>query len=204
MLVVPDDGFLIIGLGNPGLKYSGTRHNFGFMLLDGLQQKMVPPGSFKKVKEYQAEIRVGKLVDKPVCLFKPQTYMNLSGRAVQAALANPASIDLGKVIVVYDDLDLELGRIKLKKGGGSGGHNGLRSLIETFASPDFLRLRLGISGSLRGLDTIDYVLSSFAKNEIATVSDVLNRGVEGLLLAFASGVNMAMNQINRRVLPPQE
>ena len=197
--LLSDDGFLVIGLGNPGWRYVGTRHNFGFMLLDCLQQKVVSSSSFKYVKEYQAEICSGELARKPVWLIKPQTFMNLSGRTVQAIFPDLAVVDLQKIIVVHDDLDLPLGRIKLKQGGGDGGHNGVSSLIDGFGCSEFLRLRLGVSGTMRGQDTIDYVLSPFAESETGMVTDVINRAVEGLLLTLASGVNVAMNQINRRV-----
>ncbi len=199
-LQLPDDHFLIFGLGNPGLEYAGTRHNFGFMCLDHLQGKIVPPSSFKYVYNYQAEIAGGRLAGAPVWLVKPQTFMNLSGRTTRAILVDHSVIDPQKIIVVHDDLDLPLGRIKLKIGGGSGGHNGLNSLIEGFGRADFLRLRLGISGVLRSTDTVDYVLSPFLESEKKVVFEVLEKSVEGLMLMLRSGVTAAMNQINRRIL----
>lgn len=199
-LQLPDDHFLIIGLGNPGPEYAGTRHNFGFMCLDSLQKKIVPPSSFKYVNDYQAEVAVGKLAGVSVELVKPQTFMNLSGRTVEAILADHFVLDPRKVVVIHDDLDLPLGRIKLKRNGGSGGHNGISSLIEGFGSPDFLRLRLGISGSLRSDDTVDYVLSPFLESERKVVLEVLEKSMAGLKLLLTSGVTAAMNQINRRVV----
>ena len=195
-----DDHFLIVGLGNPGPEYAGTRHNFGFMCLDRLQEKIVPSCSFKYVVDYQADIAIGRLAGVSVCLVKPQTFMNLSGRTVQALLADRSIIDPQKIIVVHDDLDLPLGRIKVKDGGGSGGHNGLNSLIEGFGSNAFLRLRLGISGVLRSHDTVDYVLTPFLESEKKVVLEVLERGVDGVLQILTSGVTAAMNQINRRVV----
>ena len=197
---LPDDHFLIVGLGNPGPEYAGTRHNFGFMCLDHLQEKIVPPSSFKFVNNYQAEIACGKLAGVSVCLVKPQTFMNLSGRTARAILADHAIMDPQKIIVVHDDLDLSLGRIKLKSGGGSGGHNGINSLIEGFGSNAFLRLRLGISGALRSDDTVDYVLTPFLESEKKVVLEVLEKSVAGLMLMLRSGVTAAMNQINRRIL----
>ncbi len=200
--LLSDDGFLVIGLGNPGLRYLGTRHNFGFMLLDSLQQKIVSSSSFEYIKSCDAEICSGKLAGKPVWLIKPQTFMNLSGRTVQAIFADLSFVDRQKIIVVHDDLDLPLGRIKLKKGGGDGGHNGVSSIIEALGCAGFLRMRLGINSPLRDSDTIDYVLSPFSEGETDIVVDVINRGVEGVLQILTSGVNAAMNQVNRRVLVP--
>ncbi len=194
------DHFLIIGLGNPGSEYMETRHNFGFMCLDSLQKKIVPPSSFKYENDYWAEIAGGKLAGVSVGLVKPWTFMNRSGRTVQAILADHPVLDPRKIIVIHDDLDLSLGRIKLKSGGGSGGHNGISSLIEGLGSPDFLRLRLGISGALRGADTVDYVLSPFLESEKKVVLEVLEKSVTGLMLLLTSGVTAAMNQINRRVV----
>ena len=194
--------FLIVGLGNPGPEYAGTRHNIGFMGLDSLRKKLVPQSSFKYENGYQAEIAEGKLAGVEVCLVKPQTFMNLSGRTVRALLANLSSfsIDPQKIIVVHDDLDLSLGRIKLKNGGGSGGHNGIKSLIEELGRADFLRLRLGISGLSRSSDTIDYVLSPFDQAEREVVLEVLEKSVAGLTLLLRSGITATMNQINRRVV----
>ena len=194
-----DDQFLIVGLGNPGSKYVGTRHNFGFMCLDLLQGKIVPPSSFKYAADYQAEIAAGNLAGVSVCLVKPQTFMNLSGRTVRAILAERSILDPHQIIVVHDDLDLPLGRIKIKDGGGSGGHNGLNSLIEGLGGNAFLRLRLGISGGARSDDTVNYVLTSFSESEKKIVPGVLERGVDGVIQILTSGVTAAMNQINRRV-----
>ncbi len=105
-----------------------------------------------------------------------------------------------KIIVVHDDLDLPLGRIKLKKGGGDGGHNGVSSIIEALGNSDFLRLRLGVSGPLRANNTVDYVLSPFAESEAEMVAEVIKRGVEGVILTLASGIDTAMNYVNRRIV----
>ena len=195
-----DDRFLIVGLGNPGSEYAETRHNFGFMLLDILQKKIVPSSSFKYVTDYQAEIAGGKLAGVSVWLVKPQTFMNLSGRTARALVAGGFAREPQKVIVVHDDLDLSLGRIKLKRGGGSGGHHGINSLSEGFCSNDFLRLRLGISGALRSDDIVDYVLTPFLESEKKVALEVLKRGFEGVLQILTYGVTAAMNQINRRVV----
>ncbi|MEA3332066.1 MAG: aminoacyl-tRNA hydrolase [Pseudomonadota bacterium] len=192
--------FLIVGLGNPGPEYADTRHNIGFMCLDCLQKKIVPPSSFEFTNEYQAETAEGKLAGVKVCLVKPQTFMNLSGKTARAILADFPVTEPAKVIIVHDDLDLPLGRIKLKSGGGSGGHNGIKSLIEELGRADFLRLRLGISGASRSADTVDYVLSPFDKVEREVVLEVVEKSVAGLILILRSGVMAAMNKINRRLV----
>ncbi|MCD6293073.1 MAG: aminoacyl-tRNA hydrolase [Deltaproteobacteria bacterium] len=192
-----DESFLVVGLGNPGPEYSETRHNIGFKSLDFLRKKIVPPSFFKYEDEYQAEILVGKLEGFSVCLVKPQTFMNLSGKAVRSILTDFTVVPQ-KIIVVHDDLDLPLGRMKLKCGGGSGGHNGIKSLIEELGSTDFLRLRIGVSGVSRSPNTIDYVLSPFAEIEKEVVLEVIERSVAGLIMTLRLGVAAAMNQVNRR------
>lgn len=125
--------------------------------------------------------------------------MNLSGAAVQAVVESGlCSAVPERMIVVHDDLDLALGRIKLKKSGGDGGHNGLKSIIESLGRADFVRLRLGIGSALRRRDTIDYVLSDFSEEELPLLSEVLKQGVHALRLMLTDGVEQAMNQVNRR------
>lgn len=193
-------GFLIVGLGNPGPGYVGTRHNFGFILLDCLLKKISSANSFEFVKALQAEVAVGELAGWPVQLIKPQTFMNRSGFAVRALLEALNVTDLQKLIVIHDDLDLELGRTKLKLGGGSGGHNGLKSLIQEIGSADFLRLRLGIGGELKSASesVVDFVLAPFTESELDLVDAVNDRGIAGMVELLDSGVTAAMNLLNRR------
>ncbi len=197
------DSYLIVGLGNPGSEYHGTRHNFGFIAVDFLLEKIDSAGPFTFIKELQSEIVVGKLADKPVCLLKPWTFMNRSGVAVQALLERQKNINPHQIIVIHDDLDLDLGRVKLKQGGGSGGHNGLKSLVEEIGSTDFLRLRLGIGGESRvnTNDTVSFVLNRFTASELQVVDDVKRRIHFGLIKFFDSGLMAAMNQLNCRVVP---
>ena len=195
-----DDVFLIVGLGNPGPEYFGTRHNFGFSTIDFLSEKIGADGSFTFIEEIQSEIAQGDLAGKPVCLLKPWTFMNRSGIAVQALLKQQRNFNLEQMIVVHDDLDLDLGRIKLKLGGGSGGHNGLKSLIEELGSSDFLRLRLGVGNLSRTTeDTVDFVLAPFSSSEQQLVDEITSRSVAGIAEVVSSGITAAMNLINRRV-----
>ena len=192
-----DEAFLVVGLGNPGPEYAATRHNIGFMLLDRLLAAGDPERSFKKSAGLPAAVARIRLGNHPVCLVKPLTYMNRSGLAVAGVLAENPDFDLERLLVVHDDLDLPLGRIKLKAGGGSGGHRGLDSIIASLGRADFFRLRLGIDSELRGDDTVDFVLSPFAETEFERVEAVLERGVRGIGRLLESGSAAAMNEINR-------
>ena len=197
---LPDIDFVIVGLGNPGPEYVATRHNFGFIVLDHLLQSTSSLSSFEFVGYAQSEIAVTKLADRSVLLVKPQTFMNRSGFAVRALMEQLQIIDLHRLLIVHDDLDLDLGRIKLKKGGGSGGHNGLKSLIEELGSSDFLRLRLGVGNLSRTTeDTVDFVLAPFSSSEQQLVDEVTSRSVAGIAEVVSSGITVAMNLINRRV-----
>jgi len=195
-----DTGFLIVGLGNPGFKYAATRHNFGFIVLDYLLQKLSSLSSFEFVDYAQAEIALARLADRSVLLVKPQTFMNNSGFAVRDLVEQLQITDLQRLLVVHDDLDLDLGRIKLKQAGGSGGHNGLKSLIDELGSADFLRLRLGIGGQSRPPgDTVEFVLAPFDNSEQHLVDEVKLRSVDGIVKVVGSGITAAMNLINCRV-----
>ena len=197
---LPDIDFVIVGLGNPGPEYVATRHNFGFIVLDHLLQSTSSLSSFEFVGYAQSEIAVTKLADRSVLLVKPQTFMNRSGFAVRALMEQLQIIDLHRLLIVHDDLDLDLGRIKLKKGGGSGGHNGLKSLIQELGSSDFLRLRLGVGNLSRTTeDTVDFVLAPFSSSEQQLVDEVTSRSVAGIAEVVSSGITVAMNLINRRV-----
>jgi PTH1 family peptidyl-tRNA hydrolase len=195
-----DTGFLVVGLGNPGLEYAATRHNFGFIVIDYLLQKLSSLSSFEFVDYAQAEIALARMADRPVMLVKPQTFMNNSGFAVRALVEQLRITDLRRLLVVHDDLDLDLGRIKLKQGGGSGGHNGLKSLINELERADFLRLRLGIRSQSRPSDdAAEFVLAPFDSSEKNLVDEVKLRSAAGIAKVVGSGITAAMNLINRRV-----
>ena len=195
-----DNGFLIVGLGNPGHEYAATRHNFGFIVLDYLLDKLSSLSSFEYIDYVQAEIAFVKLAECSVLLVKPRTFMNNSGLAVRALVERWQITDLYRLLIVHDDLDLDLGRIKLKQGGGSGGHNGLKSLIHELGSADFLRLRLGIGGHDRVQDdTVDFVLAPFDASEQNLVNEVKLRSADAIEKVIGSGITVAMNLINRRI-----
>ncbi len=188
---------IVAGLGNPGDGYRETRHNIGFKVIDLIAERWGRP-VFKQ--KFSSELA---LLNTPsgsrVYLQKPQTFMNLSGDAVQPAAAY-FKVSPEQVLVVHDELDLPLGRIQLKKGGGSGGHNGLKSVTQRLGTPNYLRLRLGIgrpSEEFRG-DTAGFVLRAFPQSEQEVVQRLIEQAADAVELLLKESVPNAMNRINRR------
>lgn len=163
--------YVIVGLGNPGKEYINTRHNAGFLILDNLLQHFSFTGPKQK---FQSELYEGTVHSQKVTLLKPQTYMNLSGRAVSAC-CQFYKIPLSQLLVIHDDLDLPLGKIRVKLGGGNGGHNGLKS-IDQYNGPLYKRLRIGIGRPSEKYQVSDYVLSNFTNQE----REIFNRLSETL------------------------
>jgi len=174
---------LVAGLGNPGSRYQWTRHNAGFMVLDRLSAMAGIPIT---KKSFSGSCGEGHWHGNRIILLKPQTFMNLSGRSVAEAFRFH-KLDLADLIVVHDDLDVPFGRIKMKSGGGYGGHNGLKSLAECLGTGDFLRLRIGIGRPVHG-DAVDYVLSPFAGNEMNNLLFVLDGAVDMLETLVREGL----------------
>ena len=184
---------LIAGLGNPGSRYQWTRHNAGFMVLDRLSHLAGIPITKKCFSGLCGE---GTWQGDRVLLLKPLTYMNLSGRSVAEAVRFH-KLSLEDVIVIHDDLDIPFGRVKLKKGGGHGGHNGLRSLLSELGSGDFTRIRIGIDRPSRG-DVVDYVLTPFSREETARLPQVLDGIVDVLASLLGDGLAKTMSLYNNR------
>src|SRR6478672_11047046 len=153
-----DDRFLVVGLGNPGPKYAATRHNAGFMVVDLLAERL--GGKFKAHKG-RADVVEGRLAGQPVVLAKPKAYMNESGGPV-VSIARFYKVPIERIVVVHDELDLPYGSLRLKRGGGDGGHNGLRSTTSALGSKDYARVRVGIGRPPGRQDPADYVLKDFA------------------------------------------
>jgi peptidyl-tRNA hydrolase, PTH1 family len=191
---------LIAGLGNPGPRYRATRHNLGFRLVDELARRCgVPESAFRE--RFQGEIASARLGDEELLLLRPQTFMNESGRSVQAACAF-YKIKPSELIVAHDELDLPFADVRLKKGGGDGGNRGVRSVTGALG-PDYIRIRLGIGRpppDFRG-DPADFVLQAFPSTELASVEQMLARGAEAVSLVTSLGLEKAMNRINQR--PPR-
>lgn len=179
---------LIAGLGNPGPQYSWTRHNAGFMVLDRLSRLS---GISITKKAFSGLAGEGNWEGERMILLKPLTFMNLSGRSVAEALRF-YKLSLSDLIVIHDDLDIPFGKLKLKEGGGHGGHNGLRSLAKELGSPDFVRVRVGIGRPVHG-DTVNYVLANFGKEEMDSLLGVLDGAVDALEMLLKEGLPKAMS-----------
>ena len=184
------DPYLIIGLGNPGREYKETRHNFGFMLIDHLADRIGARGM--KVQS-KAIVTSGLFEETKLILAKPQTYMNLSGQSVQGLL-HFYKIPLENLIVAHDDLDLPYGTIRIRPTGGPGGQRGMANTIELLGTKDFPRLRLGIGRPPGRMDPKDYVLQNFSKDELKLMPDLLTRASDAALEFVKNGLNAAMNK----------
>jgi PTH1 family peptidyl-tRNA hydrolase len=182
---------LIVGLGNPGRQYARNRHNVGFQCLDRLAQAH---GLLFGNRRARASLASGKTSGVRVVLAKPRTYMNLSGQAV-GPLVRFYKLSLDDILVIYDDLDLPLGTIRLRPEGGSGGHKGMRSIIEALGSQAFPRLRVGI-GRPPGNDAVSYVLKDFTADEQITLESVYEKVVAAVELFLREGIEAAMNTYN--------
>ncbi len=187
---------MVVGLGNPGKRFDFTRHNAGFMALDVLAANLGVKISKIKFQSLLAEtsISIGGREEKLV-LLKPQTFMNNSGEAVLAAV-NYYGVKPENVLVIYDDVDISLGTIRLRPKGSAGTHNGMRNIIYHLRTDRFPRLRIGIAGFQQG-ELYDYVLGRFGKEEEKPLFSALDRSVEAALCFLEKGINNAMNEYNR-------
>jgi PTH1 family peptidyl-tRNA hydrolase len=199
---------LIVGLGNPGREYRWTRHNAGFLILDALAAKLGTELASRKFAgrmafaDLPAEWRGAEAGDGRLLLAKPQTFMNLSGETV-AGLAGFYKLDPAAVLVVVDDVDLPLGRLRIRRGGSAGGHKGLRDIEARWGTGDYPRLRMGVGGREAGAerraeDLAEHVLSRFAPEEEESVKTAVERAVEACLTWAGQGTETAMNRFNAR------
>ena len=177
---------ILAGLGNPGPRYRGTRHNAGYLVLDELARRWGT--SFRRIRDAD-EARFDRLI-----LIKPRTFMNLSGRAVQATLTR-TGLPPSELLVIHDDLDLPLGRMRLRSGGGAGGQRGVRDIIERLG-PDFTRLKVGISRPPEGWTPERWVLSRFASDERTVLERVLVAAADAVEILLERGPEAAMNAVN--------
>ncbi len=184
--------YLLVGLGNPGREYRANRHNLGFMTIDQLSSTLDTRLSRVQSK---ALVGIGALDENKVVLAKPQTYMNLSGQAV-SSLLRFYKIPLERLLVIHDELDLPLGTLRLRPGGGSAGNRGLASIIQQLATQEFPRLRIGIGHPPGQMSGADYVLQNFPATEQELLEMVLKRAVEATQVFVRSGLETAMNQYN--------
>ena len=192
-----DEQFALFGLGNPGSKYELSRHNVGFIFLDWRASRQALSFSADRHQCLSAEIRAGRM---RISLLKPQTFMNRSGRAV-ASFVNYYAIEPGNILVVHDDIDMAIGRIKLIRGGGSGGHNGIRSITSELATPDFYRLKIGVGrpgsgGTPEQMAVDSYVLAPFLPQQREEVESRFDEISQGLDWFFGGDMARAQTHIN--------
>lgn len=188
---------LIVGLGNIGNEYAKTRHNAGFLFADALQEKIAAT-PFKEEKKFKAFISEGNINGEKVLIAKPTTFMNLSGEAV-SAIATFYKIPIADIWVIYDDLDIPLGSIRIRPKGSPGTHNGIKSVTANLGTENFPRIRIGVEGRIaehRRGEASDYVLSRFMKEEQEGIKQGIARAVEGLTLAITSSIAKAMETLN--------
>jgi PTH1 family peptidyl-tRNA hydrolase len=184
--------FLIVGLGNPGKAYRTSRHNIGFQVVDHLAERHAIAWGRKK---FSGECGSGEISGKRVMLLKPQTYMNLSGESVGAA-SRYLKIGPDKIVVVHDDVDLALGRIQVRMGGGHGGHRGVESVLEDLRGADFYRVRIGVGRPAGAEEVSDFVLEEFSESEQEQVQDTVNRATRAIETLINDGLTAAMNRYN--------
>ena len=184
---------LVVGLGNPGSEYANNRHNLGFRVVDALADKHGLP-----FKRHKGKVRVaqGEIDGQDVILAKPQTFMNLSGGPV-SRVRRRFDVSPEDILVVYDDLDLPLGRLRLRPEGGSGGHRGMRSILDRLGTHSFARLRIGIDRPSGRMDPADYVLQAFSVDEEAVVAEAVRQAVAAIECCLREGIVVAMDRFNR-------
>jgi PTH1 family peptidyl-tRNA hydrolase len=186
------DWHLIVGLGNPGKAYADTRHNLGFRVVDELARRYGL--SFGK-KERKAVVATGVILGKKVVLAKPQTYMNLSGEAVRS-LVDFYKVELPRILIISDDLDIPLGTIRLRKAGGAGGQGGMKNIIQHLGTQEFNRVRLGIGRPPGKMDPKDYVLQAFKGDDAILAAEVVERAAKAVETWLTEGIELAMTRHN--------
>lgn len=184
--------YIIVGLGNPSKQYEGTRHNAGFMTLDVLADRYNIDISEKK---HKALCGKGVIEGNKVVLLKPQTFMNLSGESVRAA-ADFYKVAPEEIIVIYDDISLEPGQLRVRKKGSAGGNNGMKNIIAHLGTQDFPRIRVGVGEKPAGMDLADYVLGRFSKGERELLEEAFKEGARAAVAILCDGIESAMNQFN--------
>lgn len=184
--------YLVVGLGNPGREYAANRHNIGFMLIDRLAERL---GVRFSRLESKALVTKGEYLGRRMILAKPQTFMNLSGQAV-GSLVRFYKVPLENLLVVYDDVDLDLGTIRIRPAGGSAGQKGMASTLERLGTQEFPRMRLGIGRPPGRMEAAAYVLQDFSRADLEMLEPTLDRAADAVLLFVTEGLNAAMNKYN--------
>ena len=191
---------LIVGLGNPGIEYQFTPHNVGFLAVDRIAEQCGVMVDNRHCKALTARARIGK---EEILLAKPETYMNLSGLSVQELVRKYEIDPQQDLIVIYDELDLPLGTIRIRERGSSAGHNGMQSVINSLDTQEVLRIRLGIAPDHPVKDGSRYVLSQFKKSQLVTLDELLDTAAEAVKVILEEGRSAAMNRFNRKNKPEE-
>ena len=185
---------LIVGLGNPGREYAGTRHNIGFGVIARLSDEYrIPLNS----KEHKAVCGKGFIEGEKVILAQPQTFMNLSGESVRS-IADYYKIEPEDIIVAYDDIDLEVGQIRVRRKGSAGGHNGIKNIISHLGTNEFPRVKVGVGAKPQGGDLVNHVLGHFSKEDEKKIDEVLDEAVAAVETIVTQDVDVAMNRFNAK------
>ena len=192
--------YLLVGLGNPGPEYADTKHNVGFMVLDNLAARWRIPSWERRFRGDYCE---KQLRGEPVAMLKPATFMNLSGTAVVSAVTG-LKIEPKNLVVLHDDVDIPLGRIKLRMGGGDGGHRGIRSIIEHVQVQTFIRVRIGVGRPQWSQETADWVLQPFDDADVETIRATINGAAEAVDLMIRRGLSASMNVYNSKNYAPDD
>ena len=192
--------FIIAGLGNPTLQYEGTRHNAGFDVIDTLSGKYNISVDGRKNR---ALIGKGIIEGKKVILAKPQTYMNLSGESLGGLVDYYKVDEESEFLVVYDDISLDVGQLRIRKKGSAGGHNGMKNIISNLGTEVFPRIKVGVGEKPKKYDLADYVLSRFSKEERAIMEEGCQKAVEAVEMILRGEMEEAMNKFNRKVKPKE-
>jgi peptidyl-tRNA hydrolase, PTH1 family len=184
--------YLVVGLGNPGAEYQNTRHNVGFRVVERLADTYRIDA---RKPDRRSLVGYGKVKEVPVVLARPQTYMNLCGESI-APLMRMLDLQPQDVIVVTDDMDLPVGRIRVRREGSAGGHNGLKSLIQYLNTEQFPRVRIGVGRPGQGGPTTDHVLGKFERDELVPIQEAIERAAEAVEVILTDGIDAAMNRFN--------
>lgn len=187
--------FIIVGLGNPETKYEGTRHNVGFDVIDAIADKY---NIAVETKKHRAYVGIGVIEGQKVILAKPQTYMNLSGESVRSIVDFYKADPETEVLIIYDDVSLDVGQLRIRKKGSAGGHNGIKSIIAHLGTSNFPRIKVGVGEKPKGYDLADYVLGKFSKAEQEMMGEGYQNAVAATALIVQDEIEQAMNEYNKK------
>ena len=192
--------YIIVGLGNPTKEYVRTRHNVGFDVIDAIADAY---NITVESKEKRAYVGKGIIAGQKVLLAKPQTYMNLSGESVRGLLDYYKIDEETQLIVIYDDVSLDVGQLRIRKKGSAGGHNGMKSIISHLGHNVFMRIKMGVGEKPKNYDLADYVLGHFSKEDRAVMEDGYKKAVKAVEMILLGDVDGAMNEFNKKVKPKE-